>query len=49
MLVDEIEDKNKLNELESFYIEKYNTYNKGFNSYKKSNTINLNPYSKKVI
>lgn len=49
VLVDEVEDKNKLNELESFYIEKYNTHNKGFNSYKKSNAINLNPYSKKVI
>lgn len=48
ILEDNIEDKNKLNELESFYIEKYDTYNNGFNSYKQSNTINLNPYSKKV-
>ena len=48
VLEDNILDKQLLNEREEYYISLYDTINSGYNTYSKSNTINLNQYGKKV-
>lgn len=42
-------DKEILNQKEAEYIEEFDTYNNGFNTYKQSNCINLNRKGRKVL
>lgn len=41
--------KEELNQLEEFYINEFDTYNNGYNTYKKSSCINLNTHGKTVL
>lgn len=50
VIIKELEcSKEELNNLEEFYIQEFDTYNNGYNTYKKSGCINLNTKGKTVL
>lgn len=50
VIIKELEcSKQELNILEEFYIQEFDTYNNGYNTYKKSGCINLNTRGKTVL